>query len=172
MLLHFDLEPYLLAILYSPQHRAWIERITAQLAPSLSNLPPDSGIAVKAAALWFGQTLRFAKLANDWNAARRLDAETFFADPCLAAGQVAAHLTIGKSGVVADPEPLLSHYSKKPEHSFDEAQRRHRQAVARATFAADLDQARQWLADNGPAPTQQQCRRWPEWRRGWDSNPR
>jgi hypothetical protein len=154
VLLHFDLEPYLLAILYSTQHRTWIERITAQLAPSLPNVPFDAGTAVKAAALWLGQTRHFAALAEGWRGARRLDAEAFFADPPGAALHTATHLRDGNGSIVTDAEPLLSHYSKKPEHLFDEEKRRERQAAARILFAAEIEQAKQWLADNDPIPEQ------------------
>lgn len=154
LLLHFDLEPYLLAILYSPQHRTWIERITAQLAPSLPAIPPGAGTAVRAAALWLGQTRRFAALAASWPAARRLDAEALFADPRATAERAVAYLSDGKGRIVADADPLLSHYSKKPEHLFDEAARRERQAAARDRFAADIEQAKQWLENAGPIPDQ------------------
>lgn len=57
--LYLDLPDYLLAILRSTDHRAWLQRVTHQLAEHLGDLTGLSD-AQRAAALWLAQIRAFA----------------------------------------------------------------------------------------------------------------
>lgn len=145
VMLHFELEPYLLAILHSPQHRGWVDRITSQLAPVLPRFSVGASLAVKAASLWLGQTRQFAELTRSSGAARRLDAELFFADPLAAARRTSKHFASLDGAIAPDAGDLLGHYSKNPARAFSEQDRRKRQAVTRALIEDELNEAKRWL---------------------------
>ena len=153
ILLHFALAPYLLAVLGSDSHRAWIDRLTAQLAPALAarvGLVPAATTPERAAALWLAQMTMFDAALRAHPAARSLDAESLFADPAAVAGAAAAHLGLAlPTGGETDPG-LISTYSKDPSRRFDEADRRARQAERRDALGDEIAMARRWI-DTAPA---------------------
>jgi hypothetical protein len=156
ILLHFALEPYLLAILRSPNHRAWVDRITDQLAPALATivgLVPPAATAERAAALWLAQMLLFDGNLKANPAARSLDAEALFAQPADVAKAAASHFSIAAAQPDASLQTLLSTYSKSPSKPFDETTRRARQAADKIALQVDIDVARRWVDQSGLAQT-------------------
>lgn len=153
ILLHFALEPYLLAVLGSASHRAWIDRLTEQLAPALTarvGLSPGATTPERAAALWLAQMTMFDAALRAHPAARSLDAETLFAGPAAVAAATAAHLRLAlPPGDEADPG-LISSYSKDPSRRFDETDRQARAAERRDALGDEIGAARRWI-DAAPA---------------------
>lgn len=143
---------YLLAILRSDNHRAWLRNVTGQLSSALGDL---SGLpnAERGAALWLAQMRHFAAALAVMPRARSLDAETFFADPVRTLLAAASRLDIATDAnrvarIVAGP--IFSTYSKNPAAAFANADRIARRAQLEATLAGELDQAGEWLARHGP----------------------
>lgn len=153
ILLHFALEPYLLAVLGSAGHRAWIDRLTEQLAPALAmsvGLSPGAATAERAAALWLAQVTIFDATLRAHPAARSLDAETLFADPATVAAATAAHLGLRLSATDGENAGLVSTYSKDPARRFGESDRLVQQAERRAALGDEIATARRWI-DVSPA---------------------
>jgi len=140
ILLYLPLRDYVLAILRSDSHRAWLRRVTTDLAPHLGDLAgaPD---AVRAARLWSAQMTRFAAALAAWPNARSLDAERFFAAPGevlrAAAHQLALPLEDRWLEQVAAGE-LFATYSKNPAQAFDNAARIARRAALERELAPEL----------------------------------
>ncbi|WP_277981739.1 hypothetical protein [Sphingomonas phyllosphaerae] len=140
ILLYLPLRDYALAILRSDSHRAWLRRVTTDLAPHLGDLAgaPD---AVRAARLWSAQMTRFAAVLAAWPNARSLDAERFFAAPGAAlqaaARQLALPLEDSWLNGVASGE-LFATYSKNPAQAFDNAARLERRAALERALAPEL----------------------------------
>lgn len=146
--LYFGLEEYCLAILRSDNHRAWLRRVTDELAPMLGDGKAPSD-AERAAALWLAQLQRFAAGLAVMPNAHALDAEQFFTEPAAVLRAAA-----GLFGIETTPEqiaavvsgPLFATYAKNPAVRFDDTQRRHRQAALRQQLGPELAMARAWLA--------------------------
>jgi hypothetical protein len=154
ILLHFALEPYLLAILRSPNHRAWVDRITEQLAPALAKtvgLMPQAATAERAAALWLAQMLLFDANLKANPAARSLDAESLFAHPADVAKAAASHFLLVAVQPDANLHSLISTYSKNPSKPFDESSRRTRQTADRMALQFEIGVARRWIDQLGLA---------------------
>lgn len=149
--LYFAFEPYLLAVLRTPGHRQWVQRVTGELGAALHGVAGDlSGLgdAERAAALWLAQLRAFdaamALLPNSHalDAAMLLDhprpviaaASTLFGAPIDAAALDA--LLAG---------PLFATYSKNPSIAFDNTARRTRAAEAAQALAPEIARARRWL---------------------------
>jgi hypothetical protein len=151
ILLHFPLEPYLLAILRSDGHRGWVEHVTGELAPAIAAaVGPIAGLGVaeKAAALWLFQMRAFAAVLARFPNARALDAAQLFAAPAAVLRAAFALFGVGV-GEAAIAEivagPLFSTYSKNPALAFDNAMRAERQAALAQALRPELDRARAWL---------------------------
>jgi hypothetical protein len=154
ILLHFALVPYLLAILRSPNHRAWVDRITDQIAPALSKiigLALSTATAERAAALWLAQMLLFDANLKANPAARSLDAETLFALPEDVTKAANSHFSLAAAGSDPNLQNLLSSYSKNPSKPFDEIARRARQTADKITLKAEIAQAQRWINQTGCA---------------------
>lgn len=152
ILLHCGLRDYLLAILRSDQHRAWVRGVTGLLAPHLGDLVGLSD-AERAAALWLAQMQRFAAALTMMPAARSLDAETFFADPAAVLAAAARHFGIAADARAIDAlvaGPLFATYSKNPGVAFDNAARVGRKAALEAALAHELEAARRWIERTAP----------------------
>ena len=146
--LHLGLRDYLLAILRSENHREWLGRVTAQLAPYLGDLSRLTD-AQRAAALWAAQTHAFAKAIAALPNARALDAEIFFADPRTVLEASASHL--GAAITAADIDrcvagPLFATYSKNPDVAFDNQARVARRTELETQLADSLEEGRLWAA--------------------------
>lgn len=156
ILLHMPLADYARAILRTGNHRAWLRRVTGQLAANLG----DTGAlddAERVAALWLAQTRAFAAALAAMPDARVLDAERFFARPAETLAAAAAHLGVpldeeGAAAVAAGP--LFASYSKDPRQPFDNAARLARLAEADQVLAGEIARAGAWAAarsDDGAA---------------------
>lgn len=152
LLLHFSLEDYLLAILRNPNHRAWLRRVTGELAAYLGDLGGLSD-AECGAALWLAQTRRFAAALAASKTATVLDAERFFAEPGEALVAVTRHF--GREASKAEiyaliAGPLFATYSKNPGVAFANADRVSRRAGLMQELASELDRARAWIEGSAP----------------------
>jgi hypothetical protein len=148
VLLHFALLPYLLAVLRSPNHRDWINRITRLLEPALRQsvgMEPSATTEERAAALWLAQILTFEDHVKSNPNAASLDAEQFFAEPVCVAQAVARHVGIPSAGISTNAEMLLSTYSKNPAQRFSEPDRQARQAGDAIRLDGEIAIARRWI---------------------------
>jgi hypothetical protein len=149
--LYLELEDYLLAILRSSDHRAWLRRVTHQLAGHLGNLA-DLSDAERAAALWLAQIRAYADALTMLPQARSLDAERFFADPQVALRAAAAHFYVPLDATTVrsiTQGPLFASYSKNPAQAFDNAARLARRQALMPSLGRELGQARAWLEHHG-----------------------
>lgn len=150
--LHCALPDYLLAILRSPNHRAWLRNVTVLLAAHLGDL---SGLrdAELGAALWLAMRRCFVEALDRMPNGRSLDAERFFADPHAVLGAAASLF-----GFDADPEaiagvatgPLFATYSKNPALPFDNSARLARRDALAGELADELRLAQSWIDQHGP----------------------
>jgi hypothetical protein len=148
ILLHFPLGPYLLAVLRTPDHRNWVERLTAQVVPALAaatGLSASASLAERAAALWLFQMLAFDRHLRANPDSRSLEAGVFFGDPLGAAEAVAAHFRLSDFAIREDAASIVSTYSKNPEHAFDESVRRARERADAERLAPEVAEARRWI---------------------------
>jgi hypothetical protein len=150
--LYLELREYLLAILRSADHRAWLQRVTQQLASHLGDLSRASD-GERAAALWAGQIRNFSRALGVMPQARSLDAESFFAEPAAVLLAAAEHFSIpldaaGVQAVVAGP--LFASYSKNPTLAFDNAARVARRQALAPSLAQDVAQAHDWIEQHAP----------------------
>ncbi|MEA3264756.1 MAG: hypothetical protein U9R07_14875 [Pseudomonadota bacterium] len=152
ILLKLDLPDYLLAILRSDQHRAWLRTIVAQFAQELGLTGPLSD-ADAGAALWLGQMRRFAAAAAAMPNARVLDAEQFYGNPAGTLQAAASLLGMPANAPAIDTVvsgPLFTTYSKRPGLAFDNAARLERRDQLAQTLAGELAEAQDWLAGQAP----------------------
>ncbi|MET0269590.1 MAG: hypothetical protein ABW173_04085 [Sphingomonas sp.] len=153
IMLHLSLPDYVGAILRTDRHRAWLRRVTEQLAPHLGDLS-TLGDAERVAALWLAQTRAFANALAAMPHARVLDAERFFAAPAATLAAAAAHLGVPRDGMAISEivaGPLFATYSKDPSQPFDNAARLAARAEAGATLAEEMARATAWVAARGDA---------------------
>lgn len=151
-----ELDDYLLAILRSPNHRAWLRNVTSLLAAHLGDLSALTD-AELGAALWLAMRRYYVGAIAQMPLGRSLDAERFFSDPQAVLAAVA-----GLFGLTADPAriaevvsgPLFTTYSKNPAHAFDNAARLARRDALAVELAGELEQARNWVSANGPDAAQ------------------
>ena len=148
LLLHLPLRDYLLAILRSDNHRAWLRNVTGTHAPALGDLSGASD-ARRAAVLWLAQMRAFAQVLDLWPGTATLDAELFFARPREVLGAAAARLDLKIDAATLDATvagPLFATYSKDPKQRFDNAARLERRATIERSIASELDEAAAWVA--------------------------
>ena len=150
--LHCSLRDYLLAILRSANHRAWLRNVTGQLAAYLGDLSalPDAELG---AALWLAMMRRFAAAIEVMPNACSLDAEEFFANPRAVLRAAANHFEMAASEAAIEAcvtGPLFSTYSKNPAHAFDNAARLARQAVLSDQLGDELAAAQRWIGKSAP----------------------
>ncbi len=150
--LYCELEDYLLAILRSPDHRAWLRNVTALLAGHLGDLSALAD-AELCAALWLAMRRRYVAALAVMPQGRSLDAERFFGAPqdVLAAAAQLFGLSAGADRIAQVVKgPLFTTYSKNPSQAFDNAARLARRDVLAGQLADELAQARNWIAANAP----------------------
>ncbi len=151
ILLYLDLPDYLMAILRSADHRAWLQRVTQQLAPHLGDVTGLSD-AERAAALWLAQVRAFAVATTVMPHARSLNAECFFADPetTLAAAAVQLAVPMDEATVSAVIKgPLFASYSKNPTVAFNNVARLQRRQALAPSLAQEIAAAETWIARHG-----------------------
>jgi hypothetical protein len=150
ILLYCDLSDYLLAILRSANHRAWLRNVTSQLVGPLGDLShlPDAELG---AAIWLAQMRRFAATIARMPLARSLNAERFFGNPREALGASAKHFGI-ETNVAAIERivsgPLFATYSKNPTQPFDNIARIERREALVAEISDELAAGQRWIENN------------------------
>lgn len=150
--LHTGLDDYLLAILRSPNHRAWLRNVTGLLAVHLGDLSALED-AERGAALWIAMRRRFAAALAVMPNGRTLEAEHFFADPAATLRSAMAFY-----GMPADPQrieavtggPLFASYSKNPTVAFDNSARLARREALLQEIGDELRIAHAWIERNAP----------------------
>lgn len=150
--LFYGLEDYLLAILRSENHRAWLRRVTGELGPALGDLASASD-AERGAALWWAQMRLFAAAMGSMPNVRTLDAEQFFTRPDEALSAAIRLFGIGCTAKAIGElveGPLLSRYAKNPTLAFDNASRVGRRDALRAELSVELADASAWLRTSDP----------------------
>ncbi len=150
--LHLPLSDYLLAILRSDNHRAWLRGVTAQLASQLGDLGGlrDTQLG---AALWLAMMRNFAAAIEVMPQARSLNAEKFYNAPREVLGLAAGHYGMAVESSVIDAVvagPLFSTYSKNPAHAFDNDARLARRADLAEVLGDDIAEAQNWVERNAP----------------------
>jgi hypothetical protein len=153
ILLFYPFEDYLLAILRSDMHRAWVDRVSGELARGIAAIVGGAGgddsIVVKAARLWLAQLLIYAEALEQLPNAVSLNAEDLFNTPEKALFASFAHFGMPQTQETVDAivgSDLFARYSKDPRLQFDNAQRIERLGRLRTSLAGELDEARQWLS--------------------------
>ena len=152
LFLYCQLEDYLLAILRSANHRAWLRRVTGQLAGHFEEHAQLSDGEL-GAALWLAQMRRFAGAIERMPNASSLDAERFFAEPAEVLVAAAKHFLIPTSAAAIEAVaggPLFRTYSKNPTVEFDNAARVARQQALKGVLAGEIAMAQRWLAGAAP----------------------
>jgi hypothetical protein len=150
--LYLELRDYVLAILRSADHRAWLQRVTLQLANHLGDVTALSD-AQRAAALWLAQIRAFAAALATTQRGRSLNAEHFFADPTRTLAAVADHFCVPMDRATTyavTSGPLFAAYSKNPAQPFDNAARIARSQDLAPVLANEITQAQGWIAQHGP----------------------
>lgn len=151
IVLYFPLEDYCAAVLRTPGHQGWLNRVTADIRLKLDPLVGDIAelsVGEKAAALWYSMVKRFDRLLADNPALRSLDGNQLFDRP---AEIIAAASDLLEAGLDAEQAeavakgPLLTSYSKNPDVPFDNNVRRQLRAEAKALLANELVAARRWV---------------------------
>jgi hypothetical protein len=148
--LYCSLPDYLLAILRSDNHRAWLRNVTGQLSDYLGDLLSLSD-AQLGAALWIAQLSRFAKAIEQMPSARSLNAEVFFADPTEMLGAAAKFFGRNPDMRAIDAlvsGPLFNTYSKNTAHAFDNAARLARRDRLVGQISGEIAEAERWIATN------------------------
>lgn len=148
--LYYGIEDYLPAILRSDNHRAWLRRVTGELASVLGDGRAVSD-AERAAALWLAQMRMFAAGLAAMPRGRSLDAERLFAEPrdVLQAAAGLFDIDAPAAQVAAVTEgPLFATYAKNPSVAFANADRIARRNALRVHLDPELSAARTWLARN------------------------
>src|SRR5260221_560057 len=151
ILLYFPLEDYCAAVLRTPGHQSWVERVTHDIALNRDPLIGDIGgltAAEKAAALWYSMIKRFERLLARHPNMRSLDANQLFDRPAETIAAASDLLGAGVDAQCAEAVakgPLLSSYSKNPNLPFDNSVRRQLSEEAKSLLADELLVARRWV---------------------------
>jgi hypothetical protein len=151
ILLYFPLEDYCAAVLRTPGHQSWVERVTHDIALNRDPLVGDIGgltTAEKAAALWYSMIKRFERLLAQHPNMRSLDANQLFDRPAETIAAASDLLGAGLDAHFAEAVangPLLSSYSKNPNLPFDNSVRRQLGEKAKSLLADELLAARRWV---------------------------
>lgn len=146
--LYYALDEYLAAILRSPVHRGWVERVTGNLEGGLARWcggVTGLSVAERAAALWLAQIRIYADALARFEHARSLDAEQLFNAPERSVGAAYAHFGVPIDQPALDAliaGPLFTSYSKGPHIAFGNAERLARQAEMRAVLGEEIRTAR------------------------------
>lgn len=148
ILLHFPLGSYLLAVLRTPQHRAWVERISTNLGPALPKFSPGAAVAERAAALWLAQMLAFQALQAANPHSYSLDASQLLERPVEVATAAAKRLGVTGADIEANAAALTGSYAKDLSQPFDPVGRQRLANEDRARLSGEITIARRWI---GPA---------------------
>ena len=157
--LSHSLENYLLAILRSPDHCAWVGTISRELQRGIDAvvgpLEPGTTLAVAAARLWLAQHLLFADALTRFPHTATLDAEDLFNSPKAVLSAAFSHFGQPQNEDTLDEivrSDLFARYSKNPNMEFNNERRLERQVTLRQQLGQALDDAAAWIARH-PAST-------------------
>lgn len=146
--IYFPLEDYLVAILRSPNHRRWVESVSAEVGRAIRALTdgatPQSA-AEAAALLWLAQMRIYHQLIERNPRAASLNAEDLFNTPKQTILAAFAHFGQPQTAEVAQrivESDLFSQYSKNPKVAFTNDARLERKRGMRAEIKDELAQAR------------------------------
>lgn len=151
ILLYLPLADYCAAVLRTPQHQLWVNRVTADIALSREPLIGDMSrlnVAEKAAALWYSMIKRFERLLSRHAEFRSLDANDLFDYPAETIAVASDHLGAGLGTEDAEAVAkgaLFTTYSKNPNLPFDNSVRRERSDETKVRLADELRLARSWV---------------------------
>jgi hypothetical protein len=151
ILLYFPLEDYCAAVLRSPGHQNWVNRVTADI-----RLNKDSSIGdianlstpQKAAALWLSMIKRFERMLSAHPEMRSLDGNQLFDHPEETIAAANDLLGAGLSGAEVEATangPLLRSYSKNPAVPFDNETRQKLRSQAKVQHSGELLAAKRWV---------------------------
>ena len=160
--LHFGLEDYLTAILRSPNHRKWVDHVSAEIRlgdhPEIGPLDKLDN-AEKAAALWLYQIRLYSRALETYPGTHSLDANTLFDQPALSLKTSSDYfecpISDGEVQKIVSGD-LFATYAKNPGAAFDNSRRKARVAEARLALASDIELARRWVEprlSSMPLPT-------------------
>lgn len=155
VLLYSSLENYLLAVLKSPNHRAWVAAISTELGPAIEAVTGITeeqrralSIPEAASCLWMAQILIFDQTLKARAGSRSLDAETFYNDPENTLQKtfefIGQAIDTGSIGKLVGGE-LFTRYSKDPRQSYSNETRIAQREVTRGQLAADIEKGRGWV---------------------------
>jgi hypothetical protein len=157
--IYFSLEDYLVAILRSPNHRRWVESVSGEVRPAITELTgvaaAQSG-AEAAALLWLAQMRIYHQLMVRNDRAVSVNAEDVFNRPGDVIAAAFAHFGQPQSPALVEritQSDLFAHYSKNPKVAFTNAARLERKRAMRAEIQPELDQARALIERLPPAHT-------------------
>ena len=155
LLLYVSLENYLLAVLKSPTHRAWVAAISTELGSAIeavTGIGADErkglGIPEAASCLWMAQIAIFDETLKANSNVRSLDAETFYGYPESTLQKCFEFLgqAVDESAVaeIVNGE-LFTRYSKDPRQSYDNETRLAQREAIRVQLAGDIEKGRDWV---------------------------
>ena len=144
--LHYPLSTYIAAILRTPGHVEWTERVFGELRLGARYAAPSA--AHKAAALWFAQMKAFESAIDAYGNVHSLDAAWFLDHPVetieAAARLFGVALREGEAAEIAGGE-LFASYSKNPALDYDPEVRVARDAEAKERLRGEIAEARAWV---------------------------
>ena len=155
VLLYFDWENYLLAILRSAEHRRWVRYVTSEMAPAIrTEVGALEGLvdAELAAALWLAQMRIYVRALEQWPQLRSLNAERLFAAPSEIIAAAAMYFGLPAPTDDMHVGGVIGSYAKNPGMAFDNDVRLERRHASRLALADEIDQARSWLARREALP--------------------
>lgn len=149
-------EPYLATLLAGENSpldlrghaQARMKRLS-KLAPEASPPLHTLSLGEIAAMGWAVETLAHRLAERDFGArVLRVDFDAFLDAPDETLARIAAHFDINAAGAFPDGvarHPVMSRYSKAPEHAYTPAMRRQILAQARAQHAGDIRKGLEWI---------------------------
>lgn len=152
ILLHYNLQEYLAAVLRTDNHMQWVENIADEIrlaeAPHFAELD-NATTPLKAAGLWLGMIKAFQAVEDANGNARALDANYLFEDrvPTLMAASKLMEMPLEKAEAeeIANGE-LFTRYGKNPEQPYDPSTRLVRRKATLAELSEEIRAARDWAA--------------------------
>ena len=155
LLLYMTLDDYLLAILKSPSHKAWLRSVSEELGNAIGIVAgigeeerKKMSVVQSAACLWLVQMFLYSQVLDQYSNVKSLDAEKFFTQPGETLSKLFEFFGNPQDGdsikKIVNSE-LFSRYSKDPRYSYDNDRRLADKARLRSDLDAEIGEARQWL---------------------------
>lgn len=155
ILLYSNLENYLLAVLKSSSHRAWVASIFSELGNAIESIMgltakqrASLSIAETAGCVWLVQMSIFSEVAEKYPGVRTLDGEIFYDNPedtLRMSFELFRQPVDGESIAGIVNSDLFTRYSKDPRQAYDNETRLAQRETIRARLAGDIEKARDWV---------------------------